>query len=76
MKAKKNRRKPTGLVVLEEAENKVNELIVMTKKNYFKSKVAENRQNPKKLWNLIKNLTRVDANIRQLKEGDKIFTDK
>ena len=52
----------------------------MTKKNCFKSNVAENRQNPNNLWNLIKNLTREDANdhanIRQLREVDVLFTYK
>ena len=52
----------------------------MTKKNYFKSKVAENRHKPKKLWNLIKNLTKSDVNdhtnIHQLQEGYKVYTNE
>ena len=62
------------------AINKVNELVGKTKENYSKSKVAENRHNPKILWNLIKNLTKEDANdhnnIRQLRDGDKILNDE
>ena len=61
------------------ARNK-NELISMTKRDYFKTKVAESRQNPKKLWNLINNVTKSDVNdhtnIHQLKEGNKVYTDE
>ena len=64
----------------KKARNKVNELISMAKRDYFKTKVAESRQNPKKLWNLINNLTKSDVNdqtnIHQLKEGNKLYTDK
>ena len=49
-------------------------------RNYFKTKVAKSRQNPKKLWNLINNLTKSDVNdhtnIHQLKEDNKVYTDK
>ncbi len=67
-------------MLYKSAKNKVNELVGKTKENYFKSKVAENRHNPEILWNLIKNLTKEDANdhnnIRQLRDGDKILDDK
>ena len=58
---------------------RLNELVGETKEDYFKSTVAENRHNPKMLWNLIKNLTRKDAknnHIRQLKDGERILSDK
>lgn len=39
---------------------------------------AEPKHNPKRLWSLIRNLTRQDVNnhasIRQLKEGDEVTT--
>lgn len=60
-------------------KNKVNELVGKTKEDYFKSTVAENRHNAKMLQNLIKNLTRKDEkdnHIRQLKDGEKILSDK
>ena len=66
-------------MLYKSAKNKVNVLVGKTKENYFKSKVAENRHNAKILRNLIKNLTKEDANdhnnIRQLRDGDKILND-
>ena len=48
-------------------------------KQYFKKQFTEHENNPKRLWNLIRNLTRQDVNkhapIRQLKEGAKFCTD-
>jgi hypothetical protein len=78
-KAKKSQ-KTEDWMLYKSAKNKVNELVGKTKENHFKSKVAENRHNAKILWNLIKNLTKEDANdhnnIRQLRDGDKILNDK
>ena len=50
LKKAKKTQKADDWSYYRKARNKVNELISMTKKNYFKS----NRHNPKKLWNLIK----------------------
>ena len=46
------------------AKNKVTELIKKTKQSYLKNKVAENRENLRKLWNLIKCLTKDNAELR------------
>ena len=63
-----------------QAKNKVTELIRKTKQSYFKNKVAENRKNPRKLWNLIKCLTKDNAEsktgVSQLKDGDVVISDK
>ena len=52
----------------------VTRLIRQSKKDYFKTQVAANRNNPKKLWKLIKNLTREDINkqnfINSLEDKD------
>ena len=45
-------------------KNKVTELIRDTKSNYFKQKVSESKNNTKKLWNLIKCLSKDDADRR------------
>ena len=45
-------------------KNKVIELIRDTKSNYFKEKVSESKNNTKKLWNLIKCLSKDDADRR------------
>ena len=78
LKKQRSRRKlKIGSVI--RASNKVNELVGETKEDYLKSIVAENRHNPKMLWNLIKNLMRNEAkdnHIRQLKDGEKILSDK
>lgn len=61
-------------------KNKVSNLINQAKKNYLKTQLSENRFNPKNLRNLIKSLTKEDANkqcgIRQLKEHNTIYTEK
>ena len=48
------------------------------KEQYFKNQFAEHENNPKRLWGLIKNLTRHDVNnhasVRQLKDGDQVIT--
>ena len=52
------------------------------KKDYFKTQVAENRNNPKKLWKLIKNLTKDGTNKHNLinllidKEGNQYSDDQ
>jgi hypothetical protein len=40
----------TGHAIFKLAKNKVTQLIRNKKKNYFKSKVNEHRENPNKLW--------------------------
>jgi len=44
---------------------------------YLKNQFAEEKHSPKRLWSLIRNLTRQDINkhasLRQLKEGDEVF---
>lgn len=48
------------------SKNRVTRLIRQSKKDYFKTQVAENRNNPKKLWKLIKNLIKDDTNKHNL----------
>ena len=43
------------------AKNNVTNLIRQTKQAYFKDKFSENKHNSRKLWNLIKGLSRDDA---------------
>ena len=57
---------------------KVWSFIRSTKERYFKNQFAEHKNNPKRLWGLVTNLTRQDVNnhasIRQLKDGDQVIT--
>ena len=66
--------------VFKQAKNRVCDLIRKAKEHHFKNQFAESKDNPKKLWGLIRNLTRQDVNkhgdIRQLKDGENIVTDK
>ena len=48
------------------SKNGVTRSIRQSKKDYFKTQVAENRNNPKKLWKLIKNLTKDGTNKHNL----------
>ena len=61
------------------AKNEVCNSIRNAKEKYFKNQFTEHKNNPKRLWSLIKNLTREDVNnhapIRQLKEEAKFLTD-
>ena len=60
-------------------KNRVTKLIRETKKTYFKDKVAENKQNPRKLWNLIKGLSKDGSShegVRRLIEGDESILEK
>ena len=61
------------------AKNKVTQLIRNKKKNYFKSKVNEHRENPNKLWSLIKDLSRASLGenngVRQLNENGELVTE-
>ena len=61
------------------AKNKVTPLIRNKKKNYFKSKVNEHRENPNKLWSLIKDLSRASLGenngVRQLNENGELVTE-
>jgi uncharacterized caspase-like protein len=66
------------LSIFKLAKNKVTQLIRNKKKNYFKSKVNEHRDNPNKLWSLIKDLSRASLGenngVRQLNEnGDLVM---
>ena len=67
-------------IVFKQAKNRVCDLIRKAKEHHFKNQFAESKDNPKKLWSLIRNLTRQDVNkhgdIRQLKDGENIVTDK
>ncbi|CAB3982545.1 Hypothetical predicted protein, partial [Paramuricea clavata] len=62
------------------AKNKVTKTIRNAKKNYFSDKFQENKQNPSKLWNLIKNLTNDDAgkneSVKFLTENSTTLKDK
>ena len=55
------------------------QLIRNKKKKYFKSKVNEHRENPNKLWSLIKDLSRASLGenngVRQLKENGELVTE-
>ena len=66
--------------VFRQAKNWVCGLIRKAKEHHFKNQFVESKDNPKKLWGLIRNLTRQDVNkhgdIRQLKDGEYIVTDK
>ena len=69
-----------GWTVFKQAKNRVRDLIRKAKEHHFKNQFAESKDNSKKLWGLIRNLTRQDVNkhrdIRQLKNGENIVTDK
>ena len=66
--------------VFKQANNRVCGLIRKAKEHHFKNQFAESKDNPKKLWCLIRNLTRQDVNkhgdIRRLKDLENIVTDK
>ena len=69
---------PDDWATFKQVKNKVCSLMSSTKEQYFKNQFAEHENNPKRLWGLIKNLTRHDVNnhasIRQLKDGDQVIT--
>lgn len=48
--------------------NKLNELIKVTKINYYKSKIAKNNGNSKKLWNIIKEISNCERKDNLIKE--------
>ena len=62
------------------AKNTVTQLIRSTKQSYFKDKVTENRNNSRKLWNLIKCLSKDDKGaengIKELVENEINISDK
>ena len=64
----------------KKAKNKVTNLLRNTKQMFFKNKVAENRNDPKRLWRLIRELDGENAckekSTWSLKDGDKTVTDK
>ena len=47
-------------------KNRVTKSIRQSKEDYFKTQVSENRNNPKKIWKLIKNLTKEYPNNHSL----------
>ena len=63
----------------KETKNKVTRLIRTQKKTFFRSQVNENQRNPKKLWSLIKNLSRESStsniHVQQLEDNGVITTD-
>ena len=69
----------TDWATFKRAKNEVCKLIRNAKEQLFKNQFTEHKNNPKRLWNLIRNLTRQDVNnhapIRQLKEEAKLITD-
>ena len=69
---------PDDWATLKRVKNEVCQLIRSTKEQYFKNQFAEHKHNPKRLWSLIRNLTRQDVNnhasLRQLREGDEVVT--
>ena len=62
------------------AKNTVTQLIRSTKQSYFKDKVTENKNNSRKLWNLIKCLSNDDkgaeSGIKEIVENETNITDK
>ena len=62
----------------KKTKNKVTNLLRKTKQLFFKNKVAENRNDPKKLWRLIRELDGKNACKFnwQLIDGDKLVTEK
>ncbi|KAL9956972.1 hypothetical protein ACROYT_G038543 [Oculina patagonica] len=62
------------------AKNTVTQLIRRTKQPYSKDKVTENKNNSRKLWNLIKCLSNDDKEaesvIKEIVENETIITDK
>ena len=61
------------------AKNNVNNLIRQTKQAYFKSKFSENRQDSRKLWNLIKFLSgsdNHDCGLQRLVDNDGTTSNK
>ena len=63
----------------KETKNKVTRLIRTQKKTFFRSQVNENQRNPKKLWSLIKDLSRESStsniHVQQLEDNGVITTD-
>ena len=62
------------------AKNNVSSLIRRTKQAYFKNKISDNKNNTRKLWNLIKSLSRDDdesrPSIEKLIDSGNVITDK
>ena len=79
LKKARNSRNCEDWYAFKRIKNKVCMLIRSAKESSFRNKFIENHHNLKKLWSL-KNSTRMDVNkhatINQLKEGDKVVTDK
>ncbi|PFX28620.1 hypothetical protein AWC38_SpisGene6667 [Stylophora pistillata] len=75
----RNSRNPGDWMLFREAKNRVTKFIRNTKKAFFKSQVEENRNCPKKLWSLIRDLTRdsqgKDCHVRELDEDGEIVTE-
>ena len=63
----------------KQAKNRVSSLIRRTKQAYFKNKISENKNNTRKLWNLIKCLSRDEdsrSSIEKLIDNGNVITDK
>ena len=65
----------------KKSKYKVTKIIGQSKEEYFRAKVEQNRQDPKKFWNLIKTLSRDNinkyVNISSLKDKNRVsHTDK
>ena len=64
----------------KKCKNSVTKAIRLAKKEYFQNQVKENRNNPKKLWSLIKTLTRKNVNnhvnINSLRDKNGISHDE
>ncbi|CAB4015701.1 Hypothetical predicted protein, partial [Paramuricea clavata] len=66
-------------IAFRKAKNKATNLLRKTKQTYFKNKVAENRNDPRKLWRLIRELDGVNVKENftwRLNDGDKLVSDK
>ena len=61
-KARKSQRAEDWSLYKMSKNGSHNHLIRLSRKDYFKTQVPENRKNPKKLWKLIKNLTKDGTN--------------
>ena len=64
----------------KQAKNSVTQLIRSTKQSYFKDKINENKNNSRKLWNLIKCLSNdnksAESGIKNLTENKENISDK
>ncbi|KAG5868110.1 hypothetical protein JTB14_036113 [Gonioctena quinquepunctata] len=57
-------------------ENRVNNLIAVTKSNYYKEKIAKNKDCPQNMWKCVKQGIKSDNSIREFHSENVITKDK